>query len=75
MRRNKDEIEIIVPTKKKNRKLKKLSPEEIAERERNKFLLTDLAYNFANKGVDTKNDNEVIGFNYLRSDSGKNRLC
>ena len=71
MRRNKDEIEIIVPTKKKNRKLKKLSPEEIAERERNKFLLTDLAYNFANKGVDTKNDNEVIGFNYLRSDSGK----
>ncbi len=38
--------------------------------ERNKFLLTDLAYNFANKGVDNKND-EVIGFNYLRSDSGK----
>lgn len=71
MRRNKDGIEIIVPSKKKNRKLKKLSPEEIAERERNRFLLTDLAYNFANKGVDSKNDDEVIGFHYLRSDSGK----
>ena len=63
MRRNKDEIEIIIPSKKKKRKLKKLSPEEMAERERNKILLTDLAYNFANKGVDDKNDGEVIGFN------------
>ena len=42
-----------------------------AKKERNKFLLTDLAYNFANKGVDEKND-EIIGFNYLRSVSGKN---
>lgn len=71
MRRNKDEIEIIIPSKKNKKKLKKLAPEEIAERERNKFLLTDLAYNFANKGVDNKNDDEVIGFNYLRSVGGQ----
>ena len=71
MKKSNDGIDIIVPSSKKNKKLKKMSPEEIAEQDRNKFLLTDLAYNFANKGVDTKNGGEVIGFNYLRSDTGK----
>lgn len=71
MRKSNDGIDIIVPSKKADKKLKKLTPEEISEKERNKFLLTDLAYNFANKGVDEKND-EIIGFNYLRSVSGKN---
>lgn len=73
MRKSNDGIDIIVPSKKADKKLKKLTPEEISEKERNKFLLTDLAYNFANKGVDEKND-EIIGFNYLRSVSGKNPL-
>ena len=71
MRKSNDGIDIIVLSKKADKKLKKLTPEEISEKERNKFLLTDLAYNFANKGVDEKND-EIIGFNYLRSVSGKN---
>lgn len=71
MRKSNDGIDIIVPSKKADKKLKKLTPEEISEKERNKFLLTDLAYNFANKGVDEKND-EIIGFNYLRNVSGKN---
>jgi len=71
MKKSNDGIDIIVPTSKKNRKLKKMSPEEIVEQNRNKFLLTDLAYNFANKGVDSKNGGEVLGFNYLRSDTGK----
>lgn len=71
MRKSNDGIDIIVPSKKADKKLKKLTPEEISEKERSKFLLTDLAYNFANKGVDEKND-EIIGFNYLRSVSGKN---
>ena len=71
MRKSNDGIDIIVLSKKADKKLKKLTPEEISEKERNKFLLTDLAYNFANKGVDEKND-EIIVFNYLRSVSGKN---
>lgn len=69
MCRNKDGIEIIIPKKNNNRRLKKLTPDERAEIDKNKFLLTDLAYNFANKGVDGKNGEEIIGFNYLRSDS------
>ncbi|MEE0059558.1 MAG: FtsK/SpoIIIE domain-containing protein, partial [Acutalibacteraceae bacterium] len=36
----------------------------------NKFLLTELPYVFANKGVDHEDKNEIIGFNYLRSDDG-----
>lgn len=71
MRRDNKGIDIIIPSKKEDHKLNKLSPEEKAERKRNRFLLTDLAYNFANKGVDGENGGEVIGFNYLRSDSGK----
>lgn len=71
MKKDGDGIEILLPNTKSERKLSKLSPAELAERDRNKFLLTDLAYNFANKGVDSKNGDEVIGFNYLRSDTGK----
>ncbi len=58
-----DGIEIILPDKKKKRR--KMTPEESSKLDENKFLLTDLAYNFANKGI-TEN-NRVIGFNYLRS--------
>ena len=47
-----------------------MSPMQREEEDRNKFLLTDIAYNFANKGVDVNNPNEIIGFNYLRSDNG-----
>ena len=57
-----DRIEIILPSKKEKRR-KKLSPAERAEEDKNRFLLTDLAYNFANKDGD-------IGFKYLRSDDG-----
>ncbi len=63
-----DKIKIILPSKKDERRRKKLTPAERAEEDKNKFLLTDLAYNFANKGVDSKDNNEIIGFNYLRSD-------
>lgn len=63
-------IKIFLPTKKEEKRRKKLTPDERAEEDHNKFLLTDLAYNFANKGVDVNNENEVIGFNYLRSDDG-----
>ena len=58
-----DGIDIILPDNKKRKK--KLTPEECSEQEKNKFLLTDLAYNFANKGLTA--DDETIGFNYLRS--------
>ncbi|MDD6824804.1 MAG: FtsK/SpoIIIE domain-containing protein [Oscillospiraceae bacterium] len=57
-------IEIILPSKKMKRKLKKMTPDERAEYDKNKFLLTELAYNFANKG---EHDGNTIGFNYLRS--------
>lgn len=65
-----DNIKIILPSQKDNRRRKKLTPDERAEEDKNKFLLTDLAYNFANKGVDINDSNEIIGFNYLRSDDG-----
>ena len=65
-----DTIKIILPSKKEERRRKKLTPAERAEEDKNKFLLTDLAYNFANKGVDVNDSNEIIGFNYLRSDDG-----
>lgn len=71
MLKNKDAIEIILPSKKSEKKLKKLTPAEREERDKNKFLLTDLAYNFANKGVDPNDDTEIIGFNYLRSNGDK----
>ncbi len=63
-----DKIKILLPSKKEEKRRKKLTPAERAEEDNNQFLLTDLAYVFANKGVDSKDNNEVIGFNYLRSD-------
>lgn len=66
-----DEIKIFLPSAKDEKRRKKLTPDERAEEDKNKFLLTDLAYNFANKGVDPKDNNEIIGFNYLRSDDEK----
>lgn len=65
-----DEIKILLPSKKDKKRRRKLTPAERAEEDKNKFLLTDLAYNFANKGVDISDNNEIIGFNYLRSDDG-----
>lgn len=65
-----DRIKILLPSKKDEKRRKLLTPSDRAEEDRNKFLLTDLAYNFANKGVDINDNNEIIGFNYLRSDDG-----
>ena len=64
-----DGIEIILPSKKRQRKLRKMTPEERAKFDENKYLLTDLAYNFANKGQPS--DENSIGFNYLRSSNDK----
>lgn len=66
-----DKIKIFLPSTKDEKRRKKLTPDERAEEDKNKFLLTDIAYNFANKGVDPKDNNEIIGFNYLRSDDEK----
>lgn len=63
-----DRIKILLPTKADEKRRKKLTPAELAAEDSNKYLLTDLAYNFANKGADSKDNNELIGFNYLRSD-------
>lgn len=65
-----DKIKIIIPSKKETKRIKKLSTQERAAEYKNRFLLTDLAYTFANKGVDPEDNNEIIGFNYLRSDDG-----
>lgn len=65
-----DKINIIIPSKKETKRLSKLSTQERAEEYKNRFLLTDLAYTFANKGVDPYDNNEIVGFNYLRSDNG-----
>lgn len=65
-----DKIKIVVPSKKEEKRRKKLSPEQRSQEDKNKFLLTDLPYVFANKGVDGEDINEVIGFDYLRSDDG-----
>jgi len=45
-----DRIEIILPSKRR-KDVKKLSPAERAEEDKNRFLLTDLAYNFAIRTV------------------------
>ena len=66
-----DKIRILIPSKKDDRRRRKLSPDDRAQEDKNKFLLTDLAYVFANKGVDPGDSNEIIGFNYLRSDDGR----
>lgn len=65
-----DKIKIIIPSKKETKRMQKLSTQEQAAERKNRFLLTDLAYTFANKGVDPQDRNEIIGFNYLRSDDG-----
>ncbi len=65
-----DGIKIIIPSKKETRRIRKLSTEEQAAERKNRFLLTDLAYTFANKGVDPQDNQEIVGFNYLRSDDG-----
>lgn len=65
-----DEIKILIPSRKDEKRRKKLTPAKREEENRNRFLLTDIAYNFANKGIDANDSNEVIGFNYLRSDDG-----
>lgn len=56
-------IDIFLPQK--NKKKETRTSDQISQDNKNKFLLTDLAYNFANKGLD---GDEVLGFNYLRSD-------
>ena len=65
-----DRIKIFIPSKKETKRQAEMSPEELSEENKNKFLLTELPEIFANKGVDPQNPREVIGFNYLRSDSG-----
>lgn len=65
-----DKIKIFVPDKKDEKRRKKLTPDALANEDKNKFLLTELPYVFANKGVDPEDKNEIIGFNYLRSDDG-----
>lgn len=65
-----DRIKIFVPGKKEDKRRKKLTPDELASEDKNKFLLTDLPYVFANKGIDLVDNKEIIGFNYLRSDDG-----
>lgn len=65
-----DKIKIFIPGKKDEKRRKKLTPDELANEDKNKFLLTELPYVFANKGVDPADNNEIIGFNYLRSDDG-----
>lgn len=65
-----DRIKIFVPGKKEEKRRRKLTPDELAEEDKNRFLLTDLPYVFANKGIDLVDNKEIIGFNYLRSDDG-----
>jgi S-DNA-T family DNA segregation ATPase FtsK/SpoIIIE len=65
-----DKIKIQIPSKNDEKRRKGLTPDARANEDKNKFLLTDLAYNFANKGIDPHDNNEIIGFNYLRSDDG-----
>ncbi len=71
--RRKNKINIYVPSKKEDKRRKKLAlsdPAALADEDKNKGLLTELPYVFANKGVDPDDKNEIIGFNYLRSDDG-----
>jgi len=63
-----DKIKIFTPNKKDAKRRNALTPDARAKEDKNKFLLTELSYVFANKGVDKEDVNEVIGFNYLRSD-------
>lgn len=63
-----DRIKIILPSGKETRRLRKMSTEDQEAECKNRFPLADLAYTFANKGVDPQDSNEIIGFNYLRCD-------
>ena len=65
-----DRIQIRIPSKKEKKRRKHMTAAERAREDKNQFLLTDLPYVFANKGVDSEDVNEVVGFNYLRSDDG-----
>lgn len=65
-----DGVKIMIPSRKGEKRRKKMTTDERAKEDKNKFLLTDLPYVFANKGVDNADVNEIIGFNYLRSDDG-----
>ena len=65
-----DRIKIFVPDKKEEKRREKLTPGQLEWEDNNKYLLTELPYVFANKGIDPKDKNEIIGFNYLRSDDG-----
>ena len=65
-----DWIQIRIPSKKEKKRRKHMTAAERAREDKNQFLLTDLPYVFANKGVDSEDVNEVVGFNYLRSDDG-----
>lgn len=56
-------IDIFLPQQQKKKETRTAA--QISQDNKNKFLLTDLAYNFANKGLD---GDEVLGFNYLRSE-------
>lgn len=64
-------IKIFLPSAKEERRRKRMTPAQREEEDRNKFLLTELSYNFANKSVDVNDENEIIGFSYLRSDDGR----
>ena len=55
---------------KEERRIRKLTVEERMQEQKNRFLLTDLPVIFANKGVDSEDKTEIVGFNYLRSDNG-----
>lgn len=65
-----DKIQLLVPCKKEAKRIKGLTDDEKMFENANKALLTDLAYNFANKGVDPKDPRKIDGFNYLRGDDG-----
>lgn len=64
-------IEIILPNDvNPDAKKKRRAQKSVLDVKKDKYLLTDLTYNFANKGLDAEGG--VIGFNYLRS-SKKNK--
>ena len=66
-----DEIVIMAPSKAEKKRKKLLSEDENRFEENHKQLLTDLPSVFANKGVDPEDNNNVVGFHYLRSDPNR----
>ena len=65
-----DGIQIFIPDKKEEKLLEKMSPKDRDEHKKNRFPLTELPEHFAHEDVDRDNPNEIVGFNYLRSDDG-----